>query len=147
MKRGPYKYSKIPYEKSRELREKGYGYRTIAAKLDNQISWGTIRNWVRDITSEMREAHKLSEDLFKRPYKSFDEILKMPTRRHYLVRGRGHRCEVCLNENWLDKKIPLELDHINGDRNDNSKQNLRLICPNCHAFTDTYKGKNKKKNS
>ncbi len=94
MKRGPYKHSKILHEKARELRKEGYGYRTIAAKLDHPISWGTIRNWVQDITSEMRKAHRLSEDLFKRPYKSFEEILKMPTRRYYLVRERGHRCKM-----------------------------------------------------
>jgi 5-methylcytosine-specific restriction endonuclease McrA len=100
---------------------------------------------VQDITSEMRKAHRLSSDLFKRPYKSFEEIKKMPTRRHYLIRQRGHRCEMCLNEKWLNKKIPLELDHIDGNKNNNSLQNLRLLRPNCHAFTDTYKGKNLRK--
>ena len=52
------------------------------------------------------------------------------------------QCESCKKIDWLGKKIPLELDHINGIKNDNRLNNLRLLCPNCHAFTSTYRGKN-----
>ncbi|MFH0912528.1 MAG: HNH endonuclease signature motif containing protein [Patescibacteria group bacterium] len=38
--------------------------------------------------------------------------------------------------------LPLELDHINGDRHDNRIKNLRILCPNCHSLTETYRGKN-----
>jgi hypothetical protein len=38
--------------------------------------------------------------------------------------------------------VNLELDHINGNERDNRKENLRLICSNCHSFTPTYKGRN-----
>ena len=53
-------------------------------------------------------------------------------------------CEICGIEEWLGKPAPLELDHINGDRFDNSLENLQILCPNCHAQTETYRGKNKK---
>lgn len=59
-----------------------------------------------------------------------------------LIRERGHKCEQCQSEKWQDQCIPLELDHINGDRTNNTKENLRLLCCNCHALTDTWKGKN-----
>ena len=51
-------------------------------------------------------------------------------------------CAKCGLTMWLGSPIPLELDHINGIRDDNSITNLRLLCPNCHALTDTYRGKN-----
>lgn len=54
------------------------------------------------------------------------------------------RCNRCQLTEWLEVPIPLELDHINGDRRDNRRDNLRLLCPNCHALTETYRGKNKK---
>lgn len=53
------------------------------------------------------------------------------------------RCECCGLEVWLGRPIPLEMHHINGDNRDNRLENLQLLCPNCHALTDNYRGLNK----
>jgi hypothetical protein len=64
-------------------------------------------------------------------------------RKRLIAEGlRAHRCEQCLRSVWNDRPIPLELDHVNGRRDDNRLLNLRLLCPNCHAQTDTYRGRN-----
>jgi 5-methylcytosine-specific restriction endonuclease McrA len=56
-----------------------------------------------------------------------------------------YKCGVCDIDTWLDKKISLHLDHINGINGDNRLENLRFLCPNCHSQTETYVGKNKYK--
>jgi len=53
------------------------------------------------------------------------------------------RCYNCGLTEWQGYKIPLELEHKNGNNRDHRIDNLTLLCPNCHAFTDTYRGRNK----
>ncbi len=48
-------------------------------------------------------------------------------------------CSCCGNSTWMDQPIPLELDHIDGNNQNNSLENLRMLCPNCHAQTPTYR--------
>lgn len=57
--------------------------------------------------------------------------------------GREHKCEVCgLLPEWVDKKLVLQIDHRNGLKWDNTPENLRFICPNCHSQTPTFCTKN-----
>ncbi|TGE21745.1 HNH endonuclease [Hymenobacter aquaticus] len=63
-----------------------------------------------------------------------------------IAEGRFVRsCSACKLTHWQEQLIPLELDHVNGINNDNRIENLRLLCPNCHALTETYRGKNQKR--
>lgn len=55
---------------------------------------------------------------------------------------RPHKCECCGNDTWLGKPIPLEAHHIDGDHLNNELENLQLLCPNCHAQTDSWCGRN-----
>lgn len=81
-------------------------------------------------------------------WKSIEHLLKTSTSsskiRLALLRSgtRAHRCERCNLTEWNGRPIPLELDHIDGDRTHNQLENLRLLCPNCHALTPTYRGRN-----
>ena len=58
---------------------------------------------------------------------------------------KEHKCENCGLTTWMDQPIPLELHHIDGNRDNNTLENFQLLCPNCHAFTDSYRGKNSAK--
>lgn len=59
---------------------------------------------------------------------------------------KKYQCEICNNINWNNAPIPLELEHCNGNNTDNRIENLKLLCPNCHAQTPNYRGKNKLSN-
>lgn len=72
------------------------------------------------------QSYKLKNRLFEEGYKE-------------------RKCELC---GWCqisaDGRIPVELDHINGDHFDNQLDNLRILCPNCHSLQPTHRGRNKK---
>ena len=63
----------------------------------------------------------------------------------YLLWKNGHVCQMCLLTTWMGQPIPIVLDHIDGNPENNQIANLRIICCNCDAQTDTYKSKNKGK--
>lgn len=62
----------------------------------------------------------------------------------YLIEKYGHVCQdVDCAWDMAKRPIKVELEHINGDSTDNRLENCKLLCPNCHSLTPTYKAKNK----
>lgn len=81
------------------------------------------------------------EEVFCRNSPVTQKVLRSYVERHNILE---YKCVNCgCDGNWQDGKISLEIDHLDGENTNNSIENLRYLCPNCHALTDTYRGKNK----
>ena len=61
----------------------------------------------------------------------------------YLLKKNGNCCNKCNHSEWNGQPIPIELEHIDGNSENNNLENCELLCPNCHAQTPTYKAKNR----
>ena len=87
-----------------------------------------------------REQYQI-EEIFIKNSPVTQKVLRGYVERHKLL---TYKCQYCgCDGNWQNGIISLEIDHINGDNKDNRLENLRYLCPNCHALTETYRGKNK----
>ena len=118
-------------------------------------------NCGKDITNSRNTAHKYCSNKCQREYeykqwvqqyKEDNSIAKstkwgqIPAQlRRYIFAKYNNKCCICgwSKVNPYTHTIPLEIDHIDGNSENNSEDNLRLICPNCHSLTPTYRGANR----
>lgn len=82
---------------------------------------------------------KSLEDIFSNKFSIGSNKLK-----HRLLKEKifTHQCQHCKLTLWQNSLIPLELHHKDGNHENNALHNLELLCPNCHALTENYRGKN-----
>lgn len=72
-------------------------------------------------------------------------IKNMQQYKKYFLEEQNHCCAICgMKDEWNGKQLVFILDHIDGNADNNNRDNLRLVCPNCDSQLDTFKSKNKK---
>jgi 5-methylcytosine-specific restriction endonuclease McrA len=132
--RGPYKNRESEYARAIELRRSGYGYRSIANEID--VPWRTVCGWVQHIPVDKQVAY--SNAVARRKRKGFP-IGKSAVRLR-LIEERGNACQLCGLDRWLGEPIMLEV-HRKKAGGGYTRDNVVLLCPNCHSTTDTWRNK------
>jgi Zn finger protein HypA/HybF involved in hydrogenase expression len=149
-----YTYSE---QELREAVKKSTSIRQVLEKLDIVPAGGNYQTTNRRIEKLNIDISHFTGQAWNRgkvigPKRPIEEyLIENSVVQSFKLKGRliteglkQHKCECCGITEWNGKPTPIELDHINGNHHDNRLENLRILCPNCHAQTDTYRGKNKK---
>lgn len=109
------------------LKEVGGNYYTIKRKLQ-QLNVDTVHLTGRGWNNGER-------------LKDWGKYTRAGRLKPHLIKERGHSCEHCDLKTWQNKLIPLELHHQDKNRANNNKDNLKLLCPNCHSLTPRWRGR------
>lgn len=139
-----------------------FSYRQVLAKLGLKEAGGNyeqikkyIKEYKLDIKHFRGRAWNLGMKGLGKPFIPLEKILVKNShfqsfklkKRLFAANIKPQYCEECKwSKKTEDGYLPLELDHINGDRHDNRLKNLRVLCPNCHSLKPTHRGRNKGKN-
>ena len=142
------KWEKFTKEELKNLVAESVSYRDLAKKCGYSVDSGSSHAAVKEMVSvyQFTTDHFVGQGWNKDnfDYSRFQKgkVIKLTSALPALTTLRGYKCEVCNNSQWNEQLIALEIHHIDGDSLNNSLENLQLNCPNCHAQTDNYRGRN-----
>lgn len=123
-----------------KLKPAGGNYKIIKKKIKDlniDISHFTGKLWLKGKTHDWSRKTPLVDILVNNSkYGGSGTALKKKLFKAGLFIKKCYKCNLT---KWLNQPISLELEHINGNNSDNRIENLTLLCPNCHAQTDTYR--------
>lgn len=126
----PFVKSSISYAeclKKMNLKPLGGNYRGLQRNIDK---------FELDTSHMLHQAHNSGKEI-----KKLGSLVKKGSIRKRLLKELGHKCQKCELTSWQGKAIPLELEHVDGDNRNNSRENLTLLCCNCHALTPTWRNR------
>lgn len=144
------KWRQLSETEFEQLVKESRSFQDLAQKIGYEKTGGGTQTSLKQAVKERQldTSHFLGQGWNKEnyDYSSFEKnSLKKrgKTTLNPLIKLRGRQCECCKNTEWLSEPINLEIHHKNGDRSDNSLENLELLCPNCHSYTETFCYKSK----
>ena len=143
------KWKQLSEEEFAQLVKESRSFQDLAQRIGYKKEGGGTQTALKEAVKErgLDTSHFLGQGWNKdnHDYSTFikDSIKKNGrTTLKAIINLRGRKCECCGFTEWLGKPINLEIHHIDGDHNNNELENIQLLCPNCHSYTDNYCGKN-----
>lgn len=132
-------FSQESIEKKRSAAIANFNFNTLNGKKSNPSLWSeeTRNKWRESLRKTYKEKYER---------KSFNE-LGIDGKRRRVIEEQQEKCNKCKLSEWFDKKLTLEIEHKDGNKKNNDRDNLEALCPNCHSLTKTWRGRNKQNKS
>ena len=139
--KGLVNYCSLECRNSRFWSEEDKNKKSISAKSSEKVMIAN-NNRPDDYWEKIVKIRK--ENRQKQIIKSNYEELSFESLRFRILYEQKNKCNNCGLDEWLGQKLVLELEHKDGNNKNNDRNNLEMICPNCHSLTKTWRGRNKR---
>lgn len=139
--KGLVNYCSLECRNSRSWSEEDKNKKSISAKSSEKVMI-VNRNRPEDYWKKIGEIRK--ENHRKQILESDYKDLSFESLRFRILYEQENKCNKCGLDEWLGQDLVLELEHKDGNNKNNNRDNLEMICPNCHSLTETWRGRNKK---
>lgn len=144
------KWERFTRQEIEQFTKESFSYAQLAGKIgyDNYHNNGSAYRAVHEMVKILNldishfKGQGWNKDNFDYSRFQYGKKIKSAQAVQAVIALRGHKCEYCGLSEWMENPIPLELHHIDGDNLNNVLENLQLLCPNCHALTENYRGRN-----
>lgn len=140
--KGLVNYCSLECRNSRTWSEEDKKKKSISAKnstkLKEQLESLRTEEIYNKITETRNRNHK--KKIISTPFQD----LSFNSLRFRILYEQNNKCNSCGLDSWLGQDLVLELEHKDGNNKNNERDNLEMICPNCHSLTKTWRGRNKK---
>jgi hypothetical protein len=134
------KFCSISCANSRAWSDEDKKIKSIAGKKSDKVKIAN-RSKSKEVYEKMIETKKKIH--IQKIMTSEYSDLSFESLRFRIIYEQNSCCNNCGLKEWMGVEIPLELEHIDGNNKNNVRDNLEMLCPNCHALTKTWRGRNK----
>ena len=142
------KWKNFSMDEIRDIVKKSTSFVQVQKALGYSGNSGTIPQTLKEVfdNNNIDYSHFKGHAWNKKDYYEDNDFGTTNNRliKEKLFSERGNKCEECGITSWNGKEIILQLHHIDGNSNNNKRENLQLLCPNCHSQTENFCNKNTK---
>ena len=138
--KGLINYCSLECRNSRTWSEEDKEKKSISAKNSSKVkncNYDKPKDFWLKIAETRKKNHKSKILELEYNLLSFDSL------RYRILYEQNEKCKRCGLNEWLGEKLILELEHKDGNHHNNLRENLEMLCPNCHSLTETWRGRNK----
>ncbi len=139
-KKGLINYCSLECRNSRVWSDEDKQKKSVSAKNSEKVKKSNInrpKEFWNKIGRIRKENHR--NKILELEY----DMLSFESLRYRILYEQHEKCNKCGLNEWLGQKLILELEHKDGNHGNNTRENLEMLCPNCHSLTGTWRGRNK----
>ena len=133
------RYGRVWGDEVNKERSKKASFRWASLSESERAEWVASRSKFHTVESIAKTRERAKQRFDARPW---DDLGDDGRRRRVLEEQKGC-CNRCKRSTWFDEPLVIEIDHKDGCRDNNQRENLEGLCPNCHSLTVTWRGRNK----